>query len=133
MAFSRIENEHVTTLNRVSFRLCDNGEVARRAFICNQLEAKTSGLTIGGRISEVTLSPSTWTPLPATPLPDRNSLNIQNTSGVDIKINYSDSVSGFVGVLLGGTAERHYDITDNIVIYAKSQTGTPTITVEEIA
>lgn len=93
-----------------------------------------SGLRNGGLITEVTLNSSTWTALPATALADRNAVAIQNNSSIDIKINYSSGISGYVGMRIAANGgERFYDIKNNIVLYAKSQSGTPTITVEEIS
>jgi hypothetical protein len=95
-----------------------------------------SGLKNGGKYSEVVLSAVAWTPLPATPLADRNAICIQNISPVDIKLNYDYTgplPAGYTGVLVPSGAERFYDITDAIVIYAKAASGTPTIGVEEIS
>lgn len=92
-----------------------------------------TGLQVGGLITEVTINASTWTPLPATPLANRNALSIQNKSGQQIKINYSDAVSGYVGMVIEDDGERFYDIQDNIIIYAKSSTSSCTLNVEEIA
>ena len=91
------------------------------------------GLTIGGKVTEVTLNSATWTALPATALTDRNHISIQNPSTSEIKLNYDNSIGTYTGVILGAGNERHYDITDSITIYAKSQSGTPTIIVEEVA
>jgi len=92
-----------------------------------------TGLSVGGLVTEVTLNSTTWTELPAAALHNRNALSIQNSSIVNIKLNYSDTVPGFVGVLLTPGAERMYAITDTILIYAKTESGTHTITVEELA
>jgi hypothetical protein len=95
--------------------------------------AAFTGLRTGGRVTEVVLSSSAWTPLPATALSARNAIAVQNFSNSEIKLNYDDSVVGYVGVVVGIGAERFYDITDTIVVYARAQSGTPTIIVEEIA
>ncbi len=92
-----------------------------------------SGLKEGGTITEVTLNTSTWTALPATPLENRNAMSIQNRSGIEIKINYSGSVSGYEGIVIPNSGERFYDISDTIIIYAKAATGNPTVNVEELA
>lgn len=92
-----------------------------------------SGLFNEGKITEVSIDSTTWTALPATALVDRNHIGIQNQSGVDIKLNYDNTVVGYVGVLLANGNERHYDIQDNIIIYAKSASGTVTIVVEELS
>ncbi len=92
-----------------------------------------SGLRIGGLVTEVTLSAVAWTALPATALPQRNAIAIQNISAVAIKLNYLDTVVGYVGVTVPSGGERQYDITDAITIYAKASAGAPIIVVEEIA
>lgn len=94
---------------------------------------RPSGLTIGGLITEVTLNTATWTALPATALADRNAIAIQNISAVEIKLQYDNTVATYKGVVVPAGSERQYDITDEIVIYAKSQAGNPIIIVEEIA
>lgn len=87
--------------------------------------ASTSGLTTGGRITEVTLDSSSWTPLPSTPLADRNAICIQNRSLIEIKIQYDNTVPTYTGVVIVSNGERFYDLTDQIIIYAKATTGTP--------
>ena len=63
----------------------------------------------------------------------RNAMAIQNKSGSEIKINYS-AVIGYVGIVIDDAGERQYDITENIIMYGKSESGTtPTIYVEELA
>lgn len=87
-------------------------------------------------MTEVTLSAVTWTALPVTPLEGRNAICIQNPSAVEIKLNYdfTDPLPGsYTGIVIPSGAERFYDITDAIVIYAKSQSGAPLIYVEEIS
>lgn len=92
-----------------------------------------SGLRNGGRISQVTLNENTWTALPAIPLANRNAMAIQNHSGKSIALNYSNAVSGFTGIIIHDLAERSYNITESIVLYAKSQRGTAIVTVEELS
>jgi hypothetical protein len=92
-----------------------------------------SGLKEGGRVTEVTLNPTTWTPLPATPLTNRNALNIQNVSAEEIKINYDSGVAGYKGIVIGSGSERSYDIQDDIVVFGKSISNVITVNIEEIA
>ena len=96
---------------------------------------KVSGLTIGGRVSVVTINDSSWTPLPLVPLDQRNALGIQNSSGVEIKLQYDNTVASYTGVKMGIEAERYYDIQDTIPVYAKASPGSGTvqIVIEEIA
>lgn len=91
------------------------------------------GLTIAGKITTVTLNTSTWVALPASPLVNRNTMSIQNRSGQEVKMNYDNTVIGYNGVIIPDGYERQYDITDSIIIYAKSSTGSATVIVEEIA
>lgn len=98
----------------------------------SQGEITPQGLRGGGRITEVTLNDVTWTPLPPIALLSRNALAIQNQSSIDIKTNF-ENPPGFVGMLLQPGSERSYDITDQIILYAKCQSGTAIIAVEELA
>ena len=92
-----------------------------------------AGLRNGGRITEVYVNANTWTALPASPLANRNAITIQNNSGQPIKINYSATAPGFVGITIQDFSERNYNITDAIQIYAKAQSGTALIIVEELS
>lgn len=123
---------NIVRKEQLKFVECD-GNVAVRTTICGSATFQPSGLTIGGKITEVTLNSSTWTALPATALTDRNEIGIQNLSGIEIKLNFDNTVSTYTGVTLSSGSERHYSITDGIQIFGKSQSGTPLITVEELA
>jgi hypothetical protein len=92
-----------------------------------------SGLRNGGRITLVALNAVTWTALPPTPLTDRNAMCIQNISGVEIRLQYDSATVGYVGVVIASGSERFYDITDTIMVYAKSSAGAPVIVIEEIS
>lgn len=98
-----------------------------------QVTASFTGLRIAGKISEVELSDTIWTALPSVPLVNRNALSIQNISGIDIKIGYDPNEVNYFGVQVASGIERFYDITDSIVIYAKAQSGSPKIIVEELS
>jgi hypothetical protein len=51
-----------------------------------------------------------------------------------VKLNYDAGVSGFVGASVFPGGERFYGITDNIILYAKSEPGfTCQVTVEELS
>jgi len=93
----------------------------------------SSGLQTAGKVTEVTLDSVTWTALPPTPLVNRNAIRIQNVGGVQLKLNYSSGIVGYVGMVLSDGNEVFYDITDTIIIYAKASSGTPTINVEELS
>lgn len=113
------------------FTLNSEGDTAVRGVVEGNFSF--SGLRIGGRISEVTLNDSTWVALPTTALANRNSISIQNTSNVEIALQYDNSVATYSGVKVGVGGERFYDLTDAITIYAKSSSGSAIITVEELA
>lgn len=104
--------------------------------IDGDITSRPGGLTVGGLISEVTLNSATWTALPPSALSGRNQMSIQNISGIDIKINYNSFGPlpvGYFGTTVSSGSERHYLVTETIVIYGKSASGTPTIQVEELA
>lgn len=92
----------------------------------------TSGLSIAGKITIVTLSSAVWTALPIAPLINRNHISIQNLSGVEMKINYTDSV-GYIGIVVADGSERHVDITDDVIIFGRVVSGSPSVTVEEVS
>lgn len=93
-----------------------------------------SGLTIGGRISEVSVSNLSWTALPSTALTDRNAMAIQNRSGQAIRLNYDNSLPISQGVEIQNNVDRFYNITDQITIYAVATGASPaTVLIEELA
>lgn len=93
-----------------------------------------SGLRIAGRVTEVLLSTTEWTALPpGGPLANRNAINIQNYSGDEVRLNYSDTIPGFTGVILNDQSERSLDIKDSINLFAKAKTGGSILIVEEIS
>lgn len=91
------------------------------------------GLNIAGKMTPVTLNAITWTALPATPLTNRNAIRIQNQSATEIKTQYDNTTVGYVGIIVSANGSDAYDIKENIVIYAKSANGTPTVMVEELS
>jgi len=104
-----------------------------RVFLDNFVgEFSPSGLKNAGRVQLITLSNTSWTALPATPLVDRNAISVQNNTTSEIKINYTTGV-GYVGMTIPVGGERSYDIKDTIVIYARAKTGTPIVEVEELS
>lgn len=123
----------IQDLEHQKFGLNDENEVFVRtnAELSGSIQPK--GLSTAGRVTEITLNALTWTALPATPLAARNAMGIQNTSAQDIKVNFDPGVSGFVGMLIASGSERTYDITDQILIYAKCTADTVVINVEEIS
>jgi hypothetical protein len=109
------------------------GETAVRVKQLGSFTVTPSGLTVGGLITVVSINPTTWTALPATPLANRNAINIQNYNGQEIKLQYDNSTVGYSGVIIPINGERQYSITDDILLYAKSASSTIDIIVEEIA
>lgn len=94
----------------------------------------SSGALAGpGRVTEVALTTGAWTALPATALAGRQALSVQNRSGQEVKLNYDNAEPGYVGVAIEDGGERHYDIDDGLVVYAKASDSACTIVVEEIA
>lgn len=91
------------------------------------------GLNIAGKMTAVTLNTTTWTALPATPLVNRNAIRIQNQSATEIKTQYDNTTVGYVGIIIAANGSDAYDIKDNIIVYAKSSSGTPTVMVEELS
>lgn len=124
--------DNLNTLEKQKFVECPAGEVAVRVKQCDDLVFRPSGLTIEGRITIVTINDSSWTALPATPLENRNAISIQNQTDTEIKINFRDDVS-YTGVIIAGGGERFYDITDDIIVYARSSSGDADIAIEEVA
>lgn len=119
------------------FELDAEGKVRVRTVTTGSLtgEIRPTGLNNGGLVTEVTLNETTWEPLPTAALTDRNTIAVQNRSGKEIKVNYSDAVSGYVGMVIADGSERTYDITDAIIIYGKVAPGggNAVVNVEEIS
>lgn len=103
--------------------------------------ASFSGLRVGGKVTEVLLNSATWTQIPLTPKAGRNAVALQNVSGIEVKINYvvttaaniDTDIPGYIGMVIADLSERQYDIKETVLIFAKSQSGTPKLNVEELA
>lgn len=115
-----ILNKAVCDLEQAKFLLDEDSCVAVRTNVKGEI--KTTGLTTAGAITVVTLSDASWTKLPATNLTDRNAISIQNQSLFEMKIRY-DSSGGYIGVIIPAGGERYYDITDDIDIYGRLESG----------
>lgn len=98
-------------------------------------EFSQSGLKTGGLMTKTELTDSEWRPLPATPLPGRNAIRIQNQSGVLMYMNYDDSAPAGEGIEVAADDSEMKDITDTVLIYGRlvSGGGTKSVMVEEIA
>jgi hypothetical protein len=101
--------------------------------VTGNVDASPSGLSIAGRITKVSINDSSWTPLPAVPLADRNGMSIQNRTGTQVFIEYDNLKPVGDGVLINTGGERFYDIKPSITIYACTASGTFDLHVEEIA
>lgn len=119
--------------NRASYFGAPGGSPFPAMTVSGSFTATLSGLNIAGRLTEVALNAVTWTALPAAPLANRNAMGIQNQSGTEIKLNYSNTEPLYKGVIVGAGSERYYDIKDTITVYAKAAAGTPTVLIEEIS
>lgn len=91
------------------------------------------GLQVAGKHSVISINSATWTELTSSLSATRNLIAIQNNTGQDIKINFDNSVAGFVGTRVADGSERAYDVQGAIPIYAKCQTGTTNLDIEELA
>ncbi len=120
---------NINTLEKAKFLEKPDGSVAVRTDGTSQV----TGLRTAGKVTEVVINDTTWTALPATPLANRNAVSIQNFSGQLIKLNYDNTVSGFVGAYIPDQVDRFYDIQPTITQYAKCASGTATIVVEELS
>lgn len=124
----------ISTLEVSKFCETTGGEVAVRVCQPDASDIIISGLTIAGKITEVTIDDSTWTNVTPTPIASRNTLSIQNQSAFEIKINYNPLTVGYVGTKISVDGERHY-LNRSIPIYAKAESGAGTIIIliEELA
>lgn len=100
--------------------------------LAGNIDTTSRGQVNGGKITEVTLNDTTWTALPPTPLDPRNVIAVQNGSGQTIKTNWNGSQAGFVGMVVASGFERQYEVAETVLLYAKCETGTAVVTVEEL-
>lgn len=96
-------------------------------------KVQVKGLSIAGKFTAVALDAINWAPLPAVAQTNRNAIRIQNQSNVEIKTQYDPLTVGYVGAIIAPNGSDAYDITEDIIIYAKCETGTCTILVEELS
>lgn len=99
------------------------------------LQFRPVGLTIGGLITHVALTAAAWTPLPATPLADRNSILVQNISGNGgvVLWNYSASAPATEGIRIEDGGYKATILSDTIIVYGRMLSGTGTVCVDEVA
>lgn len=102
--------------------------------VVGDFNATISGLSIQGRLTEVTIDNTTWTPLPAVPLSNRNTIRMYNLTGQTIYYNFAASdlptLTGWP-VVTGGI--ENLQLTDSIIIYAKSASSSVILLVAELA
>lgn len=98
----------------------------------NSLDLEGIGV---GLITVVSVNDATWTPLPASSLPGRKAMGIQNISGANLKIQYDiDPDPGYVGLTIASGNERYYAYKDTLTVYARLApgSGTQDIIIEEL-
>lgn len=115
-----------------------NGNDDYRKLILDQrgnLRSILSGLAQAGRVTVLPLTDTAWTPLPAVPLANRNSIFVQNQSnnGGIVLFNYSASSPATEGIRIEDGGFRSLIITDSIVVYARMYAGSGVVAVEEIS
>lgn len=91
------------------------------------------GVSVEGRIQQLTLSTSAWTPAPATPLQGRNSLIVQNIGNTSVLWNYTDNPAVTIGFRIPAGGFREILITDEVKVYLRAATAAVTVLVEELA
>ena len=94
-----------------------------------------TGLSVGGRITEVALTDAAWVALPAAALADRNSIAVQNISGNGntVLYNYSNVAPSTEGWRIEDGGFKSVAITDSIIVYARMLSGTGSIAIDEVA
>jgi len=82
------------------------------------------------------LADDEWLALPTTALADRNSLQIQNQSEVEILTTVNEDPEGdsqTYGIKIPAGGSAFIDITDDIIIFGMSTSGDADIIVREIS
>jgi hypothetical protein len=89
-------------------------------------------LNVGGVITSLTLNSTTWTALTPSPLSTRKTVAVQNQSNGEIKLSYSDTTPGYVGVAIAKGGERVYNLSADVMLYGKCVSGAASVVVEEV-
>lgn len=94
-----------------------------------------TGLSTGGRITELALTDASWTAVPASALTDRNSIAVQNISGNGGTVlwNYSNAAPLTEGWRIEDGGFKSVAVRDGITIYAKMLSGSGTVAIDEVA
>jgi hypothetical protein len=91
------------------------------------------GVSIQGRIQQLSLVTTAWTAAPLVPLANRNSLIVQNTSVRTILWNYTNNPAVTVGFQIPANGIREIMITDDVIVYLRAVSAAATVIVEELA
>ena len=87
-----------------------------------------------GRVSIVSVPDNAWVPLPATALPGRVALGIQNESGRNLEVKYVNTGAFGTGMLVESGDRIDYDLPEGVVLFGRlSANGPRDIRVEELA
>lgn len=87
----------------------------------------------GGQHKSILINSDTWTDVTPVPLVGRKAITVQNTNqDYKVKLNFDNSIVGFVGTTMYPEGERFYTALDNVKLYAKSELGSFYIDVEEV-
>lgn len=91
------------------------------------------GVSIQGRIQQLTVTDAAWVAAPLVPLTDRNSLIVQNNSNRVLLWNYTNNPAVTIGFQIPANGFREIVISDNVQVYLRTTSGTATVIVEELA
>lgn len=97
------------------------------------VNARPKGLRTEGRVSTVAITTGSWSALPTTPLPNRNAVSVQNQTSQNVLINYNNTAPAGEGMILLPGDERSYDISNEIILYARATVSSGSLNVEELA
>jgi len=127
------------SLQRLSFRVDSDGNIARNTIGSFTGTVQISGLSTAGRNTTLSVG-TTAIPLPATPLTDRNALSIRNLDLVsNLFIGFADTVTATTtvgtlsGWIVGPNETYNVDIQDDIIIFGIIASGTIKVQVQELA
>lgn len=131
----------IRDLEKNKFKEDGNGDVAVNTIVSSGEISGTftpSGLNVELKVTTLVVG-DTAVALPATALDNRNSISIQNKSSNTIYIGNSDVTADTVvgttsGFELLPNGFINFDITDNVVLYGRCETGqSATVKVLELA
>ena len=92
-----------------------------------------ASLEQGGKNGQILINNTEWTDLTPIPLLGRKALNIQNPSqDIKVKLNFDNTAIGFNGITIYPESERFYTCSENVKVYAKSESGSFELDIEEV-